>query len=154
LDDRLRKATIERLLPCIIDSQPVPRDLELSTTRRAVNRVGLENWEWEKCLGIACALFRGNHIEKGYKMALEPDRVSRDYLYGRLLAIADNIENYALSLAGEKRDTTAARLMQRPQSFNVRISRVMRSCRENFCLDITARDRSGGGLRSHRKMPV
>jgi len=46
-------------------------------------------------------------------MALEPDRKSRDYLYGRLLAIADNIESYALSVAGEKRDTTAARLMQR-----------------------------------------
>ena len=46
-------------------------------------------------------------------MALEQDRVSRDYLFGRLLALADNMENYALRLAGENRDTTAARLMQR-----------------------------------------
>ena len=46
-------------------------------------------------------------------MALELDRTTRDYLYGRLLAIAEHIEGRALFLAGEKRDTTAARLMQR-----------------------------------------
>lgn len=46
-------------------------------------------------------------------MALEPDRNTRDYLYGRLLAIAESIESSALFVAGEKRDTNAARLMQR-----------------------------------------
>lgn len=48
-------------------------------------------------------------------MTLENDRTSRDYLYGRLLAIADSIEGYALSLTeeGKKRETTAGRLMQR-----------------------------------------
>lgn len=46
-------------------------------------------------------------------MALELERTSRDYLYGRLLAIAEHIEERALFLSGEKRDTTAARLMQR-----------------------------------------
>jgi CRISPR-associated protein Csd1 len=113
LDDKLRKATVERLLPCIVDQLSVPRDLVLATAQRAANRAGQDNWEWEKCLGIACALFKGHHIERNYQMALEEDRNSRDYLYGRLLAIADNIEGYALSLSGEKRDTTAARLMQR-----------------------------------------
>ena len=46
-------------------------------------------------------------------MALEPDRITRDYLYGRLLAIAEDIESRALFVAREKRDTSAARLMQR-----------------------------------------
>ena len=47
-------------------------------------------------------------------MALELERTSRDYLYGRLLAIADRLEGRALKLAGEKkRETAAARLMQR-----------------------------------------
>lgn len=115
LDDKLRKATVERLLPCIIDGQAVPFDLVLSTARRAANRVGLDHWEWEKCLGIACALFRGysKSQEKEYQMALEEGRTTRDYLYGRLLALADSIEGYSLKQAGENRDTTAARLMQR-----------------------------------------
>lgn len=113
LDDKLRKATVERLLPCIVDGVPLPRDLVASVRRRATNRVGLEPWEWEKCLGIACALHKGHHKERNYRMALEPDRTTRDYLYGRLLAIAEHIEGRALHIAGEKRGTTAARLMQR-----------------------------------------
>ena len=46
-------------------------------------------------------------------MSLEPDRTTRDYLYGRLLAIAEHIEERALYIAGERRDTSAAKLMQR-----------------------------------------
>ena len=102
VDDKLRKATVERLLPCIVDGLPVPVDLVKSTTRRASNRVGLDRWDWERGLGIACALFKGYHTERGYQMALEQDRTSRDYLYGRLLAIAENIEGRALFVAGER----------------------------------------------------
>lgn len=115
LDEKLRNATVERLLPCIIDGWNVPHDLVLSATRRATNRVGLDHWEWEKVLGIACALFKGYNTERNYQMSLETARNTRDYLYGRLLAVADSIEGYALSSSdeGKKRETTAGRLMQR-----------------------------------------
>jgi CRISPR-associated protein Csd1 len=116
LDDKLRKATVERFLPCIIDARPIPRDVLESCIRRVSNRVAFkkkDQWEWEKCLGVACALFRGSRKEEHYKMALEEDRTSRDYLFGRLLAIADNVESLALHLAKESRDTNAAKLMQR-----------------------------------------
>ena len=46
-------------------------------------------------------------------MEYETDRNTRDYLYGSLLAIAEHIEERALHLAKEKRDTHAAKLMQR-----------------------------------------
>jgi len=114
LDDKLKKATVERLLPCIIDGQPVPRDLVESTIRRVSNRVGLEHWEWLKCLGIACALYRGSHETEQFKLTLDMERNTRDYLYGCLLAIAEHIENNALYAAGEKaRDTSAEKLMHR-----------------------------------------
>lgn len=113
VDDKLRKSTVERILPCIIDSQQIPRDLVESAVRRACNRVGMENWEWNKTLSIACALYRKYHTKEGYDMALDPDRMTRDYLYGRLLAIADRLEGHALHKADEKRDTNAARYMQR-----------------------------------------
>ena len=113
LDDKLRKATVERLLPCIVDARPLPRDLVAASVRRASNRAGMEKWDWEKYLGIACALVRGSSKEENYQMSLEEDRTTRDYLFGRLLAIAENIEERALHLAKEKRDTNAARLMQR-----------------------------------------
>jgi CRISPR-associated protein Csd1 len=111
--EKLRKATVERLLPCIIDGHPIPGDLVESTVRRTANWSGLERWEWEKNLGIACALFRGHHKERKYEMALEQDRRTRDYLFGRLLAVAEHIEGRALYFADEKRDTSAAKLMQR-----------------------------------------
>jgi CRISPR-associated protein Csd1 len=114
LDDKLRKATVERLLPCIIDARPLPRDIVAACVRRACNRAGLEKWEWEKYLGIACALIRGSRKkEEDYQMALEENRTTRDYLFGRLLAIAENIEQRALHVANENRDTNAAKLMQR-----------------------------------------
>lgn len=113
LDEKLRKATLERLLPCIIDGYPIPRDIVEFAVRRAWNRTGLEQWEWTKYLGVACSLYKGRHKEENYQMSLEVDRTSRDYLFGRLLAIADHLEQRALYMSGERRDSNAARLMQR-----------------------------------------
>jgi CRISPR-associated protein Csd1 len=110
---KLLNATVERILPSIIDGRPVPRDLVEQCVRRASNRVGLTPWAFRKCLGIACSLFKGFHNKRGYTMALEEERNSRDYLYGRLLAVAEKIESMALYYAKEKREPTAARLMQR-----------------------------------------
>lgn len=113
VDEKLRKATVERLLPCIVDGLPLPRDLEKAAAARAVNRAGMERREFERVLGIACSLVRGANPKENYTMALEEDRASRDYLYGRLLAVADSIEELALKVSGEGRETNAARLMQR-----------------------------------------
>ncbi len=110
--DKLKKATVERILPCIIDGQQIPRDLVESAVRRASNRIAMEESEWNKTLSIACALFRKQHIKEEYSMALDPKRKKRDYLYGRLLAIADRLEEVALYKAKEKRATNAARYMQ------------------------------------------
>lgn len=125
LDEKLRKATVARLLPCIVDGLPIPRDLVESVVRRASNRVGIKNpddkkyygdeeYTWKKTLSIACALF-SKHKEgkEKYEMSLDPNRKTRDYLYGRLLALADSLEEWALNEAGENRQTNAARLMQR-----------------------------------------
>jgi len=113
LDEKLRKTTIERILPCIIDGQPLPRDIVESAVRHASNRVALENWQWEKILSIACALFKKLKEKEYYSMALDPNRKTRDYLYGRLLALADSLEQWALNKANEDRQTNAARLMNR-----------------------------------------
>lgn len=121
--DSLKKKVIERLIPCIIDGQPFPLDLVISCVRKATNRIGYASdaqWLWEKNLGIACALYKGYYHRhpnltqrRDYAMALEENYHSRDYLYGRLLAIAERIEDVALNISGENRSTTAARLMQR-----------------------------------------
>ncbi|MGD7035291.1 type I-C CRISPR-associated protein Cas8c/Csd1 [Methylotuvimicrobium buryatense] len=121
--DNLKKKVIERLVPCIVDGQPFPWDLVDNCIRKATNRNAYASdgqWLWEKNLAIACALFKGyyrrhpnSNQRRNYAMALEENNRSRDYLYGRLLAIAERIEEVALNVGGENRSTTAARLMQR-----------------------------------------
>lgn len=119
-NDTLKKSVIERILPCVVDGRHFPYDLVLSTVQRACNRNNCEKWEWQRNLGVACALYKGFFLRhpqekkrRQYNMALEEERVTRDYLYGRLLAIAEKIEETALYVGGENRPTTAARLMQR-----------------------------------------
>jgi len=114
-DDKLKIATYNRLIPCIIENQPIPSDLISHCFNRLNNRLSFDNWEWNKNLGIFCALYRKYQLQtqnKNYIMSLEKDRTTRSYLYGRLLAIADVLEQAALT-ADENRPTNAARLMQR-----------------------------------------
>lgn len=129
--DTLKKSLYERLIPCIVEGVAFPWDLVSLAVKRASNRnvkrfgdqystPHSELIAWEKDLGVACALYRGFYnrhpiIQKrrSYSMCLEAENRSRDYLYGRLLAIAERIEEVALNVAGENRPTTAARLMQR-----------------------------------------
>lgn len=122
-NETLKKNIIERLMPCIVEGKPLPLDIVNYAIKRATNRVAYksdETWIWEQNLGIACSLYKGYckrtqniKLKKDYHMALETENTSRDYLFGRLLAIAENIESYALYKAGEKRTTTAERMMQR-----------------------------------------
>ncbi len=131
-NEKLAKLLLQRILSCIIEGTPFPEDIMLSSVRRASNRAAkrlpdkFSNYkselaEWEKHLGVACALYKGfhmrhpdNRMRRKYTMSLEEERTSRDYLYGRLLAIAERTEEMAMIVADEKpRTTVASRLMQR-----------------------------------------
>ena len=124
----LKKNLLERLLPCVVESRPLPLDIANNAVRRASNRHikrlskndstrKSELEAWEKDLGVACALYRGylirNLNRRKISMSLELNNNSRDYLFGRLLALAENIENYALTESDKDRPTNAERLMQR-----------------------------------------
>ena len=122
LSDTLKKQLYARLLPVIAGgtSVPIPEDLVQKSFQAACNPNGCENWEWQRNIGVACALYKGwraRHHDlsqrRTYPMSLDTQNRSRDYLYGRLLAVAENTESYALFLADEKRATTAERYMQR-----------------------------------------
>jgi len=119
-NEKLIKQTVERLLPCIADGSPIPLDLVNSCVRRACFRPAYEDWEWKEILGIACALYKGYYARlpikekrRKYNMGLDETNVSRDYLYGRLLAVAERIEFIALNISNENRPTNAERMMQR-----------------------------------------
>lgn len=119
-NESIKKNLFERLIPSVIEGLPVPRDFVTVAFNQARNPAGKKMWEWEKCLGVVCSLYRGSLIRhpqtsnrKEFPMSLDRSNTSRDYLYGRLLAIAERIEEVALLAAHVERPTTASRLMQR-----------------------------------------
>ena len=114
-DDRLKQQTIERLLPCITEKRPFPKDIMLAAVHRAANGIAMETWEINKTRSIACALIKGYHhrnLKEEYTMAIDENCSDRSYLFGRILACADQLEQYAVyNTAGEKsnRPTNALR---------------------------------------------
>ncbi len=117
-NDKMIKSLMERMLPTIIDGRKVPQDIIRSVFYRASNPVSMETWEWEKTLSIACALIKKGYEEERFDVTLDPGNRSRDYLFGRLLAVADVLERSALDREEDKRATNAIRYMnafaQRP----------------------------------------
>lgn len=114
-NEKLSKSTIERLLPCIIEKADIPRDLVNCAVRRASMPLAMEDFEWEKTLAVACALYLKYNKKERITMALDLERNDRDYLYGRLLAVADWVERAAYRSykkgSDDYRATTAMRSM-------------------------------------------
>ncbi|MEX1031618.1 MAG: type I-C CRISPR-associated protein Cas8c/Csd1 [Paenibacillaceae bacterium] len=115
--DKIVKGLFERMLPSIIDGRPIPLDIVRSATNRASNPVSMELWEWERTLSVSCALLRKTYAKEDFDVALDTTITDRNYLFGRMLAIADVLERRALGNE-EKRATNAIRYMnafaQRP----------------------------------------
>lgn len=108
--EQLIKEVASRLVPYIIGdqrNQNIPKDIVNLAFQRASNPVSMKIWEWEKTLGIACALV---NIKEGMEVALDQSNTDRSYLFGRLLAIADVLERRALG-SDEQRATNAIRYM-------------------------------------------
>ncbi len=121
VDTKLVQQTIERLVPCIAEKKCFPRDLMLSAVHRATAGISLEPWEYRKTCSIACALIRGyyhRNKKEDFPMGVDENIQDRSYLFGRILACAEQIERRAQSQSDDKRPTNAERLrvvfVQRP----------------------------------------
>ncbi|GGI66783.1 type I-C CRISPR-associated protein Cas8c/Csd1 [Enterococcus alcedinis] len=112
-NERLIGDTYEQLLPCILDNRRIPKPLIRSLVQRASNPQSMDNkWEWHKTISVACAVI--NREESQYNMTLNKETTNRSYLFGRLLALANEMEKWALRDMGEKsdkRETNAERYM-------------------------------------------
>ena len=116
ISDSAKSMTVQRLLSCIIDKTLIPADIEQLCFSRASRLNTLDSSEREKTLETACAVIKYNLYTRNkeeYNVGLEEDRRDRDYLYGRLLAVADRVESKVLYQRKENRETNAVRYMQR-----------------------------------------
>lgn len=85
-----------RILPCIWDNRDLPYDLVMTAVNRAsMPQAYKERYNWERVLTLACSFVKKHRHERKkeeWKVALNKECSNRDYLYGRLLAVADRVE--------------------------------------------------------------
>ncbi len=121
---KLKKQLMKQLLPCITLRRPIPQTLVDAAFHKAANPLSFKDrnsrWDeraWRKAVGVTCALSRKHYFDKGdeHPMALDEKEQDRSYLYGRLLAFADIIEQTAQKQGESSRTTNAMRYMQRFQ---------------------------------------
>mgnify|MGYP000931472398 CR=1 FL=1 len=104
--DKLVKNLREQLLHCIFDGERIPASMVNAAISRASNPIALENtdvkngrWrDWEHVLCATCALVKRyfhDYKKEEFAVELDTERHDRDYLFGRLLAVADRIESSA-----------------------------------------------------------
>lgn len=113
--DKMSAEVCKRLLPCILFGRPIPQDMVNLAVQRASSPVSYESrMNWERTLSLACSLVKKKGIERKEKevwtVALNKESHDRNYLYGRLLAVADRIE-YRTQDREESRETNAKRFM-------------------------------------------
>ncbi|GFZ88627.1 type I-C CRISPR-associated protein Cas8c/Csd1 [Compostibacillus humi] len=110
-DSRIKKELYTRLLSCIVEKKPIPKDIVQIIFNRVKNPSSFKGLKesWNNVLNIACALINKLYEGEEYSVALQEDNTSRDYLFGRLLGVAEVMESRFLKERDEKRATNATR---------------------------------------------
>ncbi|MDV6378279.1 type I-C CRISPR-associated protein Cas8c/Csd1 [Sporosarcina sp. GW1-11] len=110
-DSRIKKDFYTRMLPCIVERKPLPNDIVSLIFNRVKNPFSFKNTmeSWEATLQIACALINKQYESEGYTVAIQEENNSRDYLFGRLLGVAEVMERSVLKERDENRATNATR---------------------------------------------
>ncbi len=111
LKDGIMKEQCQRILNCILNVQPVPRDIIHAITVKASNPLAYSRGNHERIMSTACALIKKYHEDKGaeIKMILDYSETDRSYLFGRLLAVAEKAERATYS-KDDSREPNAIRL--------------------------------------------
>lgn len=138
---RFAKDVKERLIECMFGGAQFPMSILNAACHKVTRPMGYDNIRvWRRDFEIACSLWKKHYIDETRKqhrqedvitMYLEPNRDDRDYLYGRLLALADNFEESVLRKQGVKdRPTNAIKLMS---NFTAKPIRRGAHCGSSLC---------------------
>lgn len=114
MDDRILSQQMQRLVACRMDKAPFPLDIERALAEKASHLLLYEGENRQKLLFTACAAirkYRCDHLKEEWDMALDKNCSDRSYLFGRLLAIADAIENNTYT-DEDRRETNAIRMQK------------------------------------------
>lgn len=110
VDDKIQKECIERILPCIAEGRRVPVDLADKAMQNVSRAMAFNNYNHSRLIGITCAVIKAHFKDKGKVVTMElKDCNDRSYLFGRLLAVADVLEQRTFDAGDRERETNAKR---------------------------------------------
>ena len=96
-NSKVKDSAYRRLLPCITSGARLPGDIvQTLFVRACCPQAFKDSRNWLKTLRCACAMLRKRIADEKGKdqgMALNVNKTTRDYLYGRLLAVAEYAES-------------------------------------------------------------
>lgn len=123
LNDDILKEQMQRLVKCMLDKQPIPKDIVnalvyhssklVTYSSECNNEHPISNRE--NLLSTTCAVIMKYYRDKGImegekdEMKLNHENRDRSYLFGRLLAVFEKVERSTYE-KGEKREPNAIRL--------------------------------------------
>lgn len=124
LKPKLYEKVVREIIPCIIgdNNRGIPYEIEKRCCNAASKIFTIANLQKRKeIVCTACSVYKYNHKKEGYKIMLEEERQTRDYLYGRLWAVAETLETKVLRARAirdgkkpwEIRETNAVKYLQR-----------------------------------------
>lgn len=120
VDNRVLRERVQQLLHCMLDKQPLSTDVVQALVSRAGTPLAYSSDNRERLLSTACAVvrkYRNDKFKEEWNLALDTSTRNRSYLFGRLLAVAEQVERCASDFE-EGRETNAIRIQtvfaQRP----------------------------------------
>lgn len=114
IDDRILRQQMQRLVACRVDRAPFPLDVKRALMEKASHLLLYEGEARQKLLFTACAAIRKyhyDHLKEEWDMALDKNCSDRSYLFGRLLAVAEAVENSTYTNE-DRRETNALRMQK------------------------------------------
>lgn len=118
---RYAKYMKKRLIECMFGDRALPISILNAAFHKVTRPISYNEGDlvWERDFEIACSLWKKHfndeakrhHDSKEVSMELNLERKDRDYLYGRLLALADYFERGVLLKQQVDRPTNAVKLM-------------------------------------------
>ncbi len=145
LNDKILKEQIQRIYYCILDGHAFPNDILQALVNKASNPQCYSKEKYRELLSVTCAAIKKKKIERqeNVQMKLDESNVNRSYLFGRLLAVAEKVEEDANKVADISRLTNAKRLQSTYVNYPMRTLMIL----ENALLPYVQRLDKGAQIR-------
>ena len=154
-----------RLLNCIFHNKSIPLDILNNLFNRANNPFSFKDdnnaWdkkEWLSHINVTCSLYRKEIYDKKKEiinMSIDKENTNRSYVWGRILAVLDNIEIWARNLQSkvrEKKDNRPTNVIRLFNAFALQPFNVFKIIREQINPYIAIIQKNGGYANPDREL--